>query len=245
MGNRLLMLTIGLLLSLPARAEILSVHCPLGCPGNLPGNDLIFGHVYALSNNPVTKFADWVSYEVNVINFGPSPGRHWINEQLLDKSETLEKADYKNANRILKTDRGHQAPLASFAGSRYWSELNHLSNITPQRKDLNQGAWLGLESAVRNAVSYTNSLYVITGTLYSSDMEPLPNADESHQVPSAYYKIIYDKEGNAQNFVMEQNTPRNTNYCDQSVSLDTLKNKLSYELPKLKENEIIASRLGC
>ncbi len=53
-------------LFLPVKAEILSVHCPLGCPSNPTGNDLVFSHVYALSNNPVTKFADWVEDEIRV-----------------------------------------------------------------------------------------------------------------------------------------------------------------------------------
>lgn len=57
-------------LSATASADILSVHCPLGCPLNPEGNDLVFGHVYALSNNGDTKFADWVAYEVDVTNFG-------------------------------------------------------------------------------------------------------------------------------------------------------------------------------
>ncbi len=67
--------------------DVLSVHCP-------PDNDLVFGHITALSSNPTTKFTDWVAYEVDVLYFGPSPGQ------------------------------GHQAPLASFAGSHHWDELN-------------------------------------------------------------------------------------------------------------------------
>lgn len=133
---------------------------------------------------------------------------------------------------MLKADRGHQAPLASFAGSRYWSELNHLSNITPQHKDLNQGSWLDLEAAVRNAVSYNRSLYVITGTLYTDDMPPLPNAEEPHTIPSGYFKIGYDIKGNAQAFAMEQTTPRQGDYCDKSTSIESIQNQLSYQLPR-------------
>lgn len=66
---------IGIVLTFSVNAEILSVHCPLGCPGNPAGNDLIFGHIHSLSNNPTTKFADWVAYKVDVINFGPSSPR--------------------------------------------------------------------------------------------------------------------------------------------------------------------------
>jgi endonuclease G len=71
-----------------------------------------------------------VAYEVNVLNFGDSPGRNWGNDPLIDDDESLEEPDYKGAFKQLKTDRGHQAPLASFAGHRAWSELNYLSNIT-------------------------------------------------------------------------------------------------------------------
>lgn len=152
------------------------------------GNDLVFGHVYALSNNPETKFADWVAYEVDVANFGNTPGRKWSTEPLLDESETLEPSDYKKASTsVLEADRGHQAPLASCAGSRYWSELNHLSNITPQDKDLNQGPWKYLVEAVRNAVSFRNSLFVVTGPLYTTEMPSMPKADEEHRVPSGYF----------------------------------------------------------
>ena len=163
-----------------ANAEIRSVHCPLGCPDlDIINNDVVFNHTYVLSNNPNTKFADWVAYEVNVLNFGDSPGRNWGNDPLIDDDESLEEADYKGAFKQLKTDRGHQAPLASFAGHKYWAELNYLSNITPQKSALNQDSWVDLESAIRDAVGFRKSLYVITGTLYLGDEQPLPHADET------------------------------------------------------------------
>ena len=65
---------------------------------NPEANKLIFAHLYALSNNPSTKLADWVAYEVDVGNFGPSPGRIWIADPLLNEDETLEEKDYLGAN---------------------------------------------------------------------------------------------------------------------------------------------------
>lgn len=43
--------TLGLLsiLSLSAQAEILSVHCPLGCPSSPESNDLVFTHIYVVA----------------------------------------------------------------------------------------------------------------------------------------------------------------------------------------------------
>ena len=58
--------------------------------------------------------------------------------------------DYTGANAALGTDRGHQAPLASFAGTDHWRDTNVLSNITPQASALSQGPWARLETRVRD-----------------------------------------------------------------------------------------------
>jgi endonuclease G len=227
-------------------AEIRSVHCPLGCPSlDIENNDVVFNHTYALSNNPKTKFADWVAYEVDVLNFGDSPGRDWGNDKLIDDEESLEEDDYKGAFKILKTDRGHQAPLASFAGHKNWAELNYLSNITPQKSALNQGSWVALEMAVRDAVGFRDSLYVITGTLYSEQEVPLPGADEPHMIPSSYFKIIYDPRGNAASFLFDQDLPRNANYCEQKTSNKNLNTKIPYAMPNFSDSTEVLKRLGC
>ncbi|MBU2964682.1 DNA/RNA non-specific endonuclease [Amphritea sp. 2_MG-2023] len=230
-----------------ASADILSVHCPLGCPANSAENDLIFGHLYAIPNNPNTKFADWVAYEVNVTNFGDTPGRKWSSDPLLDRNKTLEADDYKGASHsALEADRGHQAPLASFAGSQYWSELNYLSNITPQDKDLNQGPWKNLEAAVRHAVGFRNSLFVITGPIYSANMPSMPGADEEHLVPNAYFKVIYNKKGDTAAFMMQQSSERNDDYCQKAVTLAEIQEAIDFKLPNtLHVDQEIYARLDC
>jgi len=242
-----LLLLIVFLSSISVTADTRSVHCPIGCPSNPDDNDLVFGHVYALSNNPETKFADWVAYEVNVLNFGDSPGRDWKNNRLLSESERLEEDDYTGANASsLKADRGHQAPLASFAGSRYWSELNYLSNITPQHKNLNQGPWKALEDAIRSGVSFRKPLYVITGPIYIGNTpKTLPNADEPHRVPDGYFKIVYDIKGNAASFVMMQTAGRQDDYCTKQKPIADITNMFSFTLPVLSQSSDIAKRIGC
>jgi endonuclease G, mitochondrial len=240
-------LIFSVLVSNYSSADILSVHCPLGCPENPGGNDLVFGHLYALSNNPNTKFADWVAYEVSVTNFGNSPGRVWASDPLLSEEKSLEEADYDGAFAQLRTDRGHQAPLASFAGSPYWSELNYLSNITPQKSALNQGPWQYLEQAVRDGSQFRNSLFVITGTIYDNpnlSLE-LPESDEPHQIPDAYYKIVYNEKGEAAAFVMEQDTERNVAFCSTSQTMQQLLDRVTYDLPSLVIADSIRGRLGC
>lgn len=228
-----------------ANAEVLSVHCPIGCPGNPEKNDLLFGHLYAMSNNPETKFADWVAYEVNPVHYGTSPGRDWKPSPLFDESETLEEDDYKDAHKLIGADKGHLAPLAAFAGSRYWPELNHLGNITPQYSDLNQGAWKDLEDAVRDLATYEKPLFVITGTLYDREMPKLPRADEEHKIPSGYFKIVYTERGEGVAFVMNQELGRKADFCSQERPLKDAANLVSYSIPQLKQSKSLLKALGC
>ncbi|GGB10935.1 DNA/RNA non-specific endonuclease [Agarivorans gilvus] len=228
-------------------SEFRTPNCPIGCPSlDIEGNIVIFERLYTLSQNKKTKFADWVAYEVDVLNFGTTTNRTWKNNPLLDENERLEKDDYSGASSKLDIDRGHQAPLASFVGSRYWPTLNYLSNITPQAKGLNQGPWKNLEEAVRDAVGFRENLYVITGTLYLNEMEDLPKADEAHAIPSDYYKIIYDDKGNSAAFLMNQQSTRDTDYCTTKKTISELRAIVPYTIPEgLADSNVIFARLGC
>ncbi|WP_394213529.1 DNA/RNA non-specific endonuclease [Enterovibrio calviensis] len=226
-------------------ANIYSPFCPLGCPEMRAGNNLVFTHIYALSNNPTTKFADWAAYEVDVVNFGPSPGRSWGSNPVIPEEDVLEKGDYSGAFKSIGVDRGHMAPLAAFAGSKYWYETNYMSNIVPQTSALNQGAWEELEQAIRDGVSYGEPLFVINGSLYENPMADMPKANEDHEIPSAFYKIVYDVKGNAAAFIMEQDTPRSASYCSKQVSLDELKTRVGYKLPPVSLRGGMQKRVGC
>ena len=138
----------------------------------------------------------------------------------MDDSETLEKGDYDGANAAHDYDKGHQAPLASFAGTVFWRSTNLLSNITPQKADLNQGAWVGLESAVRHAVQHLVELYVVTGPLYDGTAMPgLPGTTEPHVVPTRYWKVVSTRAGRMTVFLFGQDTPRQDAHCDHRSTL--------------------------
>ncbi len=226
-------------------AEFISNHCPLGCPDNPKGNTMVFHHVYALSNNPTTKFASWVAYGVTPTNFGPSPQRNWQQDPLLATDTSLQPDDYNNAYTKLAVDRGHQAPLAAFAGSRYWSELNYLSNITPQKKNLNRGAWKQLEDAIQKAVSYRKPLFVITGPLFTKKMPALPSTIKLHQLPSGYFKVIYATNGKAVSFVMQQTSAMGDDFCDKQLPLTELNKLINFTLPVFTQSQEISQRLTC
>ena len=240
--------------SQPLSPEPPEIHCKhffYGYPAGTPStNDLIVRDIYALSSNDETKFADWVAYRLDkeTVIGNADQSRNYRPDPWLMSEETLEKNDYKDAHDFLKTDRGHQAPLASFKGTDDWAETNFLSNITPQKTDLNQGPWKILEEKVRDLVRANNTVYVMTGPLYEQDMNPLPKADEPHKVPSGYWKIILIQPSKAldsikaASFIFGQNTPRTDKLLDHLKTINDIETKSGLdflrELPDDMEENI-------
>jgi len=131
-------------------AEIHTFHCLHGCPSGTPAtNDLVVREIYTLSSNDLTKFSDWVAYRVTRQTIGSGESRRWRRDPWLGGGETLPPAAYDGASAALDIDRGHQAPLAALSAPPHAQDTNILSNITPQRKGLNQSSWMFLEGRER------------------------------------------------------------------------------------------------
>lgn len=174
-------------------------HHPFGLPrGTSPDNDLVVRSLYSLSNNRTTRFPDWVAYRITPADVWGTltVSREWMTDPWLDESATLEAEgstdDYARAYAEAGYDRGHLAPLATFAGNVHAAELNYYSNIVPQTRALNRGPWRSLESHVRDIALRGHVVYVITGPLYEpfAPLPLLPGADEPHTVPTAYWKVV-------------------------------------------------------
>lgn len=233
-------------------------NCYAGCPLDATAKLRVISRPsHTLANNPETKFADWVAYRVSAERSGGGAKRVWKADPLLPAEETLEPEDYRGAHAKLATDRGHQAPLASLTGLPGWEEANYLSNITPQKSDLNQGPWRLLEEAERRAALAGDArIYVLTGPLYERDMPALPEADEPHRVPSGYWKLVVMQSGETAAwvaFAFDQDTPRGADYCAADFRLDLADLERRSGLDFFARSEAVpvapapwvAVRLGC
>ena len=119
-----------------------------------------------------------------------------------------------------------------FANTEYWRTTNYYSNIVPQTATLNNGVWKQLEKSELEASHNSYSIYVVAGPLYEQEIQCrvssmdegcLPNADEDHSIPSAYWKVIISKTGSrASAFIMPQTASKDNTHCDYIVSLDEL-----------------------
>ncbi|MGD8718365.1 MAG: DNA/RNA non-specific endonuclease [Candidatus Zixiibacteriota bacterium] len=221
------------------------VHCKhffYGYPTGTPAtNDLIIRDAYALSSNDETKFADWVAYRLDCSMVTGESGlpRNWKNDPWLAPEETLERYpddDYKDANADLGTERGHQAPLASFKGTTYWSETNYYSNITPQMEPLNGGPWGRIEERERDLAEAGNVVYVVTGPLYERDMPALPECDEPHRIPSGYWKVVaIQPTSNTDSirvaaFIFDQDTPGDADVLDHLFTVDDIERRSGLDI---------------
>lgn len=229
------------------------IHCKhffYGYPHGTPEtNDLIIRDIYALSSNDETKFSDWVAFRLDkaTVDGDNKEDRVWKADPWLAEQETLEPADYKNANKALKVDRGHQAPLASFKGTTMGFLTNYLSNITPQQSILNQGVWQRLEGKMRALIEEYEAVYVMTGPLYERHMGQLPNADESHTIPSGYWQIVFvEPEKNFESiqaaaFIFDQETAGDDEILKYLVTIDEVeeRSKLNFlsELSPVLESQ--------
>ncbi len=181
----------------PAAAAVKSPHCYQSCPEALVGDQGVVRHgAFTLAPDPETKIAQWVAYKITAATLGDARSRRWRADPALPDADALEPADYQGAARA-GYDRGHLAPLASLAGTAGWAETNYSSNLAPQLRSLNRGSWARQEAAERRLITHDGyrAVYVVVRPLYERPMPPLPNADETHRVPSGFIKTIIAVKG--------------------------------------------------
>jgi len=243
-----------------APARIYCKHFIGGYPlGAAAVNALIIRDLYALSLNPQTKLADWVCYYLTPRETQGDLDleRKWRNEPWVGKGEALEatpKDDYQGAG-DQDYDRGHMAPLASFRGSPYASQVNFYSNIVPQKAALNEGPWKRLEDKVRDLVDSSGRVWVMSGPLYEREMPALQKSSKPHQVPSAFWMIVVaptkdnprlPQDLNVAAFIMDQETPRNASPLDGLVAVAEVekRSKLNFfwQLPEADQQKLEASK---
>jgi len=125
-------------------------------------------------------------------------------------------------------DRGHLAPnyaIAAVHGRSAQFDTFYMSNMTPQRPNLNRQLWQRLEEAVMDhfAPRY-DRLQIITGPVFPENfMDNVFNRVGLVEVPEAFYKIIvapHDEAPLALAFIMPQDVRGNEPLDDYLVSID-------------------------
>jgi len=243
----------------PATAETVRIaHCFGGCPTGTPEqNSLIARAIYTLSFNPTTRIADWVAYVVTPGSIGVATNlsRDSRPDPYID--DTLQPGEVGSAESELELY--YFAPLVSFAGTPYWSDVNFLTNRVPRNSELNRGSWYGLEWAVRNLANRSEAVYVLTGPVYGDLQESGEDAEDGYElrnysdlsgvkVPGGFFKVVIDETGRMAAFVFPQDLPFHVHHCDQLIPVTEVESLTGLDLfPELALSpaEDLSELLGC
>ena len=138
-----------------------------------------------LRGNPL-----WVTYRLHAV---PDGARHYARPKSFGRDwralDAVGPDDYTDSG----YDRGHLAP--NYAISRLYGRNAQLqtflmTNITPQRPNLNRKLWQRLEEVEIDAFApHFKELWVITGPVFDADIERL-RGSALVEIPDACYKIF-------------------------------------------------------
>ncbi len=195
----------------------------------LPNDNTFVTHLaYTLSYNEEFEQADWVAY---VLSCSETQGdikrsnKFKVDEDIV--SGSAENSDYSKSG----YDRGHLMPAADNSWNKTAMEQSfYYSNMSPQKPSFNRGIWKQLEEQVRDWACQFDSIYVVTGPIFSQNM--LTIGTNKVAVPKYYYKaILYYTNSKIESiaFVLP-NESSNKELFTFAVSIDSLEKLIKFDL---------------
>jgi len=183
----------------------------------------------------------WVAYKLTQ----SSPNaRHFKRPESFSmdlRNLTLIKpSDYTNSG----YDRGHMAPnhaISLLYGKYAQEETFLMTNISPQKPNLNQKIWQRLEEMeLESFPSRFKEVWVYTGPIFHEDTKKLKNSFWI-DIPSAFYKIYVGikKDGSLKTlaFIIPQTTKSNDKIEKYQVSIDAIEKQSGFDFfHKLEDN---------
>lgn len=195
-------------------------------------SDIIDHMGYALSYNSDYRVPNWVAYELRSTELLRSDlGR---SDKFVPDPQIKGRQAYDSDYIHSGYDRGHMAP----AGDMKWStqamqESFYLSNVCPQKHNLNSGAWNDLEKQVRTEARYYGTVWVVCGPIFDTN-RPAHIGENHVMVPDRFFKALLARKKNAPGYVAigfifpNESCVRNLqNYC---MSVDELEKELGMDL---------------
>jgi endonuclease G len=183
--------------------------------------DAILPHEgFTISYNAENKNANWVSYRLvgKEVAWKITRKGNFKKDPLYPNSAT-DNDYYKSGY-----DRGHLFPAGSSWTNKIMEESFYYTNISPQNPSLNRGKWKEIEETVRKWASDYDTVYVVTGTVFSKDSKKIGNAVK---IPEYFFKLVLVYTTNKQQAIVFfcENSNKNNNIQEYAISVDELENK--------------------
>ena len=144
---------------------------------------------YTLSHNRVHNNPNWVAWELtNEETDGPIPREDdFYPDPKVQTPHRVEHEDYTNSG----YDRGHMIPAADMKWSaEAMKDCFYMSNICPQNRSLNSGAWNTLEEACRRWAQQEGRVYIICGPVYKNNKPKKIGKEHQVSVPDGFFKAV-------------------------------------------------------
>ncbi len=139
-----------------------------------------------ISFNPQRHIPNWVAWELTRDEAqGTEPrSNNFAADPAVEGSATP--ADYRGSG----YDRGHMAPAADMKWSpKAMAESFYMTNMCPQAKSLNTGAWKKLEEKCRDWALRDSAIVIICGPVATAGFDGY--IGDSHvAVPRRFFKVI-------------------------------------------------------
>jgi DNA/RNA endonuclease G (NUC1) len=152
-----------------APASIYATNDDFGDPtpaGSNSNDFLIRRQQYVLSYNQSRGTPNWVSYELDARQMvaGQDRCNCFTADPMLPASAQILTSDYTSGG----YDRGHMTRSADRTAANVDNAITfYLTNVVPQKGDLNQGVWAQFENMLADSARAGRAVYVVTGPLYS------------------------------------------------------------------------------
>lgn len=149
--------------------------------------DIVVHLGYTASYNHTTLIPDWVAWELTAEECQGTfeQGRQFSR----DPDVAFPKAsreDYSNSG----WDKGHMAPHADMKWScQAMTESDYFTNICPQNKEMNAGAWRKIEELTRRSARRNGAVYVVCGPIFDSEEHRHIGSACVH-VPDRFFKAL-------------------------------------------------------
>jgi endonuclease G len=215
---------------------------------------------YTLSYDAERYAATWVAYPLCAEHMAKGREEDWgYDPQIPQDQQTSVRSGYGASIPTANYPknfyaRGHQLPNADrSAVPEMMAQTYYSTNMTPQiQNGFNGAIWAKLEDAVRGAVPAGDTLYIITGAVFSragydDQVKTVVNKNDAKvlPVPNFYWKALLKVKRDGGNIVGAQTIGfwlphedlKGHSYADYSVSVDQIEQMSGLDLfPNLPDN---------
>jgi len=172
---------------------------------------------YSVCYSQAHRQALWTFHALTKSSINGSSKRE--NNYRLDPqvSDPVTKNDYKGSG----YDRGHLVPAGDMKLNKTsMSETFYMTNMSPQKPDLNRKIWNALEGGLRKMVENLGDAYVVTAPILTNNLNQLPS---NVSIPKFYYKIIYfPKQQLMRAYLLENKSYSHQDYSQHQISVDQI-----------------------